>query len=160
MTPGAELVSVNEPLTRGKCLLPQFFRRKKTRSPSNYNSARTIYTTQWPCHTTMACTTHPCSVSAARPIGWTRSSHPARARCPRCSFRSHLRRRHQPDPAATLAASLLVASWEVAFLEAHRIFRQSRDIERANTAFLAMVGPIPCLALKEASSSLTSSVWS
>jgi hypothetical protein len=56
--------------------------------------------------------------------------------------------------------SLLVASWEVAFREAHRIFRQSRDIERANTAFLAMVGPIPCLALKEASSSLTSSVWS
>ena len=47
--------------------------------------------------------------------------------------------RHQPDPAAKLAASLLVATWEVAFFEAHRIFQQSRDIERANTAFLAIV---------------------
>ena len=47
--------------------------------------------------------------------------------------------RHLPDPAASLAASLLVATWEVAFLEAHRIFQQSRDIERANTAFLAIV---------------------
>ena len=47
--------------------------------------------------------------------------------------------RHQPDAAAKLAASLLVATWEVAFLEAHRIFQQSRDIERANTAFLEIV---------------------
>lgn len=47
--------------------------------------------------------------------------------------------RHQPDPLAKLAASLLVATWEVAFLEAHRIFQQSRDIERANTAFLAII---------------------
>jgi len=47
--------------------------------------------------------------------------------------------RHQPDPAANLAASLLVATWEVGFIEAHRIFHQSRDIEKANTAFLAIV---------------------
>ena len=47
--------------------------------------------------------------------------------------------RHQPDPDANLAASLLVATWEVAFLEAHRIFHQSRDIEKANTAFLTIV---------------------
>jgi AcrR family transcriptional regulator len=46
---------------------------------------------------------------------------------------------HQPDPAANLAASLLVATWEVAFIEAHRIFHQSRNIEKANTAFLAIV---------------------
>ena len=31
-------------------------------------------------------------------------------------------RRQQPDPAATLAATLIVATWEVAFLEAHRCF--------------------------------------
>jgi AcrR family transcriptional regulator len=47
--------------------------------------------------------------------------------------------RRQPDPAATLAASLLVAAWEVAFLEAHRVFHQSRNIKKANTAFLAIV---------------------
>ncbi len=47
--------------------------------------------------------------------------------------------RSQPDPVANLAASLLVATWEVAFLEAHRIFRQSRSIKKANTAFLAIV---------------------
>jgi AcrR family transcriptional regulator len=47
--------------------------------------------------------------------------------------------RHLPDPLANLAASLLVATWEVAFLEAHRIFHESRDIEKANAAFLAIV---------------------
>ncbi len=47
--------------------------------------------------------------------------------------------RRQPDPAANLAASLLVATWEVAFLEAHRIFRQSRNVKKANTAFLEVV---------------------
>ena len=47
--------------------------------------------------------------------------------------------RYQPDPAANLAASLLVATWEVAILEAHRIFHQSRDIEKANKAFLALI---------------------
>jgi AcrR family transcriptional regulator len=47
--------------------------------------------------------------------------------------------RRQPDPSANLAASLLVATWEVALLEAHRIFHQSRDIKKANKAFLAIV---------------------
>jgi AcrR family transcriptional regulator len=47
--------------------------------------------------------------------------------------------RRQPDPSANLAASLLVATWEVAFLEAHRIFRQSRNIKKANAAFLAII---------------------
>jgi hypothetical protein len=47
--------------------------------------------------------------------------------------------RHLPDPAASLAASLLVATWVVAALEAHRIFRESRDVEKSNTAFLAIV---------------------
>jgi AcrR family transcriptional regulator len=47
--------------------------------------------------------------------------------------------RHQADSTAHLVASLLVATWEVAFLEAHRIFHHSRDIEKANVAFLAIV---------------------
>ena len=47
--------------------------------------------------------------------------------------------RRQPDPSANLTASLLVATWEVAFLEAHRIFHQSRSIKKANTAFLAII---------------------
>ena len=46
---------------------------------------------------------------------------------------------HLPDPAASLAASLLVATWGVAFLEAHRIFRERRNVEEANTALLAIV---------------------
>jgi AcrR family transcriptional regulator len=44
-----------------------------------------------------------------------------------------------PDPAASLAASLLVATWVVASLEAQRIFRQSRDVEKSHLAFLSMV---------------------
>jgi hypothetical protein len=48
--------------------------------------------------------------------------------------------RRQPDPAAKLAASLLVAAWQVAFVEAHRIFHQSSDIKKANKAFLAIGG--------------------
>jgi AcrR family transcriptional regulator len=47
--------------------------------------------------------------------------------------------RRDPDPAANLAASLLVATWEVAFLEAHRVFRQSRNVKKANAAFLVIV---------------------
>jgi AcrR family transcriptional regulator len=43
------------------------------------------------------------------------------------------------DPAAHLAANLLLATWMVAHIEAHRTFRQSRDAKRANTAFLAVV---------------------
>lgn len=47
--------------------------------------------------------------------------------------------RKQSDPAANLAATLLVATWEVAFLEAHKVFRVSRDVKKANKAFLAIV---------------------
>lgn len=47
--------------------------------------------------------------------------------------------RRQPDPAARLAASLLVATWQVAFLEALRIFQRTRNIKKANTAFLTIV---------------------
>ncbi|MEI9978487.1 MAG: TetR/AcrR family transcriptional regulator [Edaphobacter sp.] len=47
--------------------------------------------------------------------------------------------RRLPDPAANLVASLLVATWEVAFLEAQRIFRQSRNIKKAKVVFLTIV---------------------
>jgi hypothetical protein len=47
--------------------------------------------------------------------------------------------RRLPDPAAGLAATLLVATWVVASLEAHRIFRQTRDVEKSNLTFLRMV---------------------
>jgi AcrR family transcriptional regulator len=45
----------------------------------------------------------------------------------------------QPDAEARLAASLLVATWVVASFEAHRVFKESRDIEKSNGAFLAMI---------------------
>lgn len=47
--------------------------------------------------------------------------------------------RKQSDPVANLAATLLVATWEVAFLEAHRVFRGDRDVKKANKAFLAII---------------------
>jgi AcrR family transcriptional regulator len=47
--------------------------------------------------------------------------------------------RHLPDPIAVLAASLLVATWTVALIEAHRIFQQNQDLEEANNAFLALI---------------------
>ena len=47
--------------------------------------------------------------------------------------------RRLPDPAASLAASLLVATWVVASLEAHRIFRESHDAARSNKAFLSII---------------------
>lgn len=43
------------------------------------------------------------------------------------------------DPAAHLAAGLLMATWTVAFIQAHRTFRRGRDSEEAKTAFLALV---------------------
>jgi len=43
------------------------------------------------------------------------------------------------DPDAGLAASLLLATWTVAFLEAHRTFRRTRSTAKAKTAFLAVV---------------------
>jgi len=47
--------------------------------------------------------------------------------------------RDPADPAAHLAASLLVATWTVALIQAHRAFRQTRDTEKANATFLAIV---------------------
>ncbi len=47
--------------------------------------------------------------------------------------------REPTDPLAHLAASLLLATWSVAFIQAHRVFRQSRDTQDANAAFLAIV---------------------
>jgi AcrR family transcriptional regulator len=44
-----------------------------------------------------------------------------------------------PDVVASLAASLLVATWTVAFIEAHRAFQQDRDVEGANVTFLALI---------------------
>lgn len=47
--------------------------------------------------------------------------------------------REPTDPDAHLAADLLLATWSVAFIEAHRLFRQTRDTEQAEAAFLAIV---------------------
>jgi len=43
------------------------------------------------------------------------------------------------DPDAHLAANLLLATWTVAFIQAHRVFRQSQDVEQAKASFLASV---------------------
>jgi AcrR family transcriptional regulator len=47
--------------------------------------------------------------------------------------------REPTDPVAHLAAGLLLATWTVALIQAHRTFRQRRDTEEANAAFLAIV---------------------
>ena len=47
--------------------------------------------------------------------------------------------RDPTDPAAHLAAGLLMATWSVALIEAHRTFRRRRDAEEAKAAFLALV---------------------
>jgi AcrR family transcriptional regulator len=44
-----------------------------------------------------------------------------------------------PDPVASLAASLLVATWTAALLEAHRAFQQDQDLKQANNAFLGLI---------------------
>ena len=43
------------------------------------------------------------------------------------------------DPAAHMAAGLLLATWSVALIQAHRTFGQSRDAEEAKALFLAFV---------------------
>ena len=48
-------------------------------------------------------------------------------------------RREPTDPAAHLAAGLLLATWTVAFIEAHRTFRRRGDTPEAEAAFLALV---------------------
>ena len=47
--------------------------------------------------------------------------------------------RKPADPDAHLAADLLLATWTVALIHAHRIFRQGRDTEKAKAIFLALV---------------------
>lgn len=47
--------------------------------------------------------------------------------------------RESTDPDVQLAAGLLLATWSVAFIHAHRTFRQTQDTEQANTTFLALV---------------------
>lgn len=43
------------------------------------------------------------------------------------------------DPDAHLAAGLLLATWTVAFIQAHQTYREQRDAEAAQAAFLALV---------------------
>lgn len=47
--------------------------------------------------------------------------------------------REPGDPAAHLAAGMLLAMWSVALIEAHRAFRMGRDAEEAKAVFLAIV---------------------
>jgi AcrR family transcriptional regulator len=47
--------------------------------------------------------------------------------------------RDPADPDAYLAAGLLLATWTVAFIQAHRTFRQSQDADEARAAFLAVI---------------------
>ena len=47
--------------------------------------------------------------------------------------------RKPTDPDADLAAGVLLATWTVALIQAHRTFRQRRDTEEAKAAFLAIV---------------------
>lgn len=52
---------------------------------------------------------------------------------------AHSVKQRLPDPFASLAASLLVATWIVALTEAHRTFQQDQDVGKANTAFLDLI---------------------
>ena len=47
--------------------------------------------------------------------------------------------READDPDAHLAAGLLLATWTVAIIQAHRVFRQRRDAAAAQVVFLAIV---------------------
>jgi AcrR family transcriptional regulator len=47
--------------------------------------------------------------------------------------------RNPTDPDAYLAANLLLATWSVAFIQAHRTFRRTRHTKEANAVFLALV---------------------
>jgi len=47
--------------------------------------------------------------------------------------------REAGDPDARLAAGLLLATWSVAFIQAHQTFRQSQDAAQANAVFLALI---------------------
>ena len=43
------------------------------------------------------------------------------------------------DPAAHLAAGLFLATWTVAFIQAHRSFREGRNTEEARAVFLTLI---------------------
>jgi AcrR family transcriptional regulator len=47
--------------------------------------------------------------------------------------------RESTDPDAHLAADLLLATWTVAFIRAHRAYRESRDSKKAKSIFLALI---------------------
>ncbi|MBA1144091.1 TetR/AcrR family transcriptional regulator [Mesorhizobium neociceri] len=47
--------------------------------------------------------------------------------------------RDAADPDARLGAALLLMTWSVAFIQAHRTFRETRDSGQASAAFLALV---------------------
>ena len=47
--------------------------------------------------------------------------------------------REPTDPVAHLAAGLLLATWTVALIQAHRTFRKRRGTEKAKAIFLAIV---------------------
>lgn len=47
--------------------------------------------------------------------------------------------REPADPDARLTAGLLLATWTVAFLQAHQTLRETRATEEANRAFLAII---------------------
>ena len=47
--------------------------------------------------------------------------------------------REPTDPDAHLAAGLLLATWTVALIQAHRTFRQGEDTKAAEAAFLAII---------------------
>jgi AcrR family transcriptional regulator len=48
-------------------------------------------------------------------------------------------KRPLPDPVASLGATLLVATWTVAIIEAHRVFQLDQNVEKANAAFLGLI---------------------
>jgi len=47
--------------------------------------------------------------------------------------------RDPTDPDAHLTANLLLTTWAIAFIQAHRTFRQRQDTEEAKATFLAIV---------------------
>jgi hypothetical protein len=47
--------------------------------------------------------------------------------------------REAADPVAPLAANLLLTTWTVAHIQAHRTFRQTRNTKKAKAAFLAII---------------------
>jgi AcrR family transcriptional regulator len=47
--------------------------------------------------------------------------------------------REPTDPDARLVAGLLLATWTVAFIQAHRTFQERRATKKANVAFLTVV---------------------